>query len=55
MTTRPETNNPRDDSEPEVKPEVIEDLDATDEEAQDVRGGVCAAPGRAATAQTKTL
>ena len=40
---------------PEVEPETIADLDATPEEADGVRGGVCASPARAATAQTKTL
>jgi hypothetical protein len=52
MTDRPDPKPT--DQQPEVEPEVIEDLDATEEEADGVRGGVCAGPGRAIV-QTKTL
>ena len=31
------------DQEPEVKPEVLQDLDVTDKDADDIRGGQCKA------------
>jgi hypothetical protein len=53
MTDRPDPKTT--DQQPEVEPEVIEDLDAATEEAEDVRGGRCVAGARAGAVQTQTF